>query len=76
MRVSLLALRRQADNIEDATAWWGWEDSNFQPNDYQSLALSVQLGARLWDFLASEVPKVAKLCVQAPCLCKKPIEFH
>jgi hypothetical protein len=17
------------------TAWWGWEDSNFQPNDYQ-----------------------------------------
>jgi hypothetical protein len=21
-------------------------------------------------------PKVAKLCVQAPCLCKKPIEFH
>jgi hypothetical protein len=22
------------------TAWWGWEDSNFQPNDYQSLALS------------------------------------
>jgi len=28
----------------------GWEDSNFQPNDYQSLALSVQLGARLWGF--------------------------
>jgi hypothetical protein len=22
------------------TAWWGWGDSNFQPNDYQSLALS------------------------------------
>jgi hypothetical protein len=21
------------------TAWWGWEDSNFQPNDYQLLAL-------------------------------------
>jgi signal transduction histidine kinase len=20
------------------TAWWGWEDSNFQPNDYQPLA--------------------------------------
>jgi Protein of unknown function (DUF2933) len=20
------------------TAWWGWEDSNFQPNDYQLLA--------------------------------------
>src|SRR6516165_5398867 len=27
------------------TAWWGWEDSNFQPNDYQSLALSS-----LWRF--------------------------
>src|SRR6516225_4565676 len=27
------------------TAWWGWEDSNFQPNDYQ--------------LLASEVPEVA-----------------
>jgi hypothetical protein len=23
------------------TAWWGWEDSNFQPNDYQPLALSL-----------------------------------
>jgi hypothetical protein len=22
------------------TAWWGWEDSNFQPNDYQLPALS------------------------------------
>jgi hypothetical protein len=22
------------------TAWWGWEDSNFQPNDYRPLALS------------------------------------
>ena len=32
------------------TVWWAWEDSNFQPNDYQSLALSVQLGARLWGF--------------------------
>jgi hypothetical protein len=21
------------------TAWWGWEDSNFEPNDYQLLAL-------------------------------------
>jgi hypothetical protein len=24
------------------TAWWGWEDSNFQPNDYQPLALSIE----------------------------------
>ena len=23
------------------TAWWGWEDSNLQPNDYQPLALSI-----------------------------------
>ena len=30
-------------------AWWGWEDSNFQPNDYQ--------------LLASEVPEVAGLPV-------------
>jgi MFS family permease len=22
-------------------AWWGWEDSNFQPNDYQPLALTI-----------------------------------
>ena len=22
------------------TAWWGWEDSNFQPNHYQSVTLS------------------------------------
>jgi hypothetical protein len=22
------------------TAWWGWEDSNFQPNDYQPLELN------------------------------------
>jgi hypothetical protein len=28
------------------TAWWGWEDSNFQPNDYQSLALSTEQRAR------------------------------
>jgi len=42
--------------------WWGWEDSNFQPNDYQ--------------LLAGEVPEVARLCVRAPGLCKKPIEFQ
>ena len=28
---------------------WGWEDSNFQPNDYQPLALSI---------VTSEVPEV------------------
>jgi hypothetical protein len=27
------------------TVWWGWEDSNFQPNDYEPLALSS-----LWRF--------------------------
>jgi hypothetical protein len=26
----------QAGNLRlHKTAWWGWEDSNFQPNDYQ-----------------------------------------
>ena len=24
------------------TAWWGWEDSNLQPNDYQPPALSIE----------------------------------
>jgi hypothetical protein len=24
------------------TAWWGRKDSNFQPNDYQPLALSIE----------------------------------
>ena len=28
------------------TAWWGWEDSNFQPNDYQPRALSTEQRAR------------------------------
>ena len=30
--------------------WWAREDSNFQPNDYQSLALSVEYRTRLWRF--------------------------
>src|SRR6516164_3749099 len=33
------------------TAWWGWEDSNFQPNDYQ--------------LLASEVPEVSRFATSA-----------
>ena len=38
--------REEAGNLHlHKTAWWGWEDSNFQPNDYQ--------------LLASEVPEVA-----------------
>jgi hypothetical protein len=24
------------------TAWWGWEDSNLKPNDYQPPALSIE----------------------------------
>ena len=28
------------------TAWWGWEDSNPQPNDYQPRALSTEQRAR------------------------------
>ena len=36
----------------------GWEDSNFQPNDYQPIALSIEQWARLWDFLvATELPQ-------------------
>jgi hypothetical protein len=26
--------------IFQRTTWWGWEDSNFQPNDYQPLELN------------------------------------
>jgi hypothetical protein len=29
-------------NFEPRTVWWGREDSNFQPNDYQPLALSIE----------------------------------
>jgi hypothetical protein len=31
--------RHDFSNIK--IAWWGWEDSNLQPNDYQPLALSI-----------------------------------
>jgi len=34
----LFAMSREISLM--ATAWWGWEDSNFQPNDYRPLALS------------------------------------
>jgi hypothetical protein len=43
-------------------AWWGWEDSNFQPNDYQ--------------LLASEVPEVARLCVQRLVSAKSRLNFN
>jgi hypothetical protein len=44
------AIRTEPGNLRlRRTAWWGWEDSNFQPNDYQ--------------LLASEVPEVAGLPV-------------
>ena len=33
------------------TVWWGWKDSNFQPNDYQ--------------LLASEVPEVSRFATSA-----------
>jgi hypothetical protein len=35
------ALNREI-SICDTTVWWGWEDSNFQPNDYQPPALSIE----------------------------------
>ena len=44
------------------TVWWGWEDSNFQPNDYQ--------------LLASEVPEVARLCVQRLVSAKSRLNFN
>ena len=34
--------------------WWGWEDSNFQPNDYQ--------------LLAREVPEVSGFALRTLCL--------
>src|SRR6516164_1416362 len=41
------AIRTEAGNLRlRKTAWWSWEDSNFQPNDYQ--------------LLASEVPEVSR----------------
>ena len=36
------AIRNEPGNLcLRETAWWGWEDSNLQPIDYQSLALSI-----------------------------------
>ena len=32
---------RQENLSSRRTVWWGWEDSNLQPIDYQSLALSI-----------------------------------
>jgi hypothetical protein len=37
------AIRAELGNLcLRKTAWWGWEDSNFQPNDYQPPALSIE----------------------------------
>src|SRR6516165_8449421 len=36
------AIRIELGNLRlRRTAWWGWEDSNFQPNDYRLLASEV-----------------------------------
>jgi len=36
------AIRIELGNLRLCrTAWWGWEDSNFQPNDYRLLASEV-----------------------------------
>ena len=51
------AIRNEPGNLcLRKTAWWGSEDSNFQPNDYQPLSLSEQR-AGLGDFVRT----VAKL---------------
>ena len=40
---SLVAIRAERGNLcSNKTVWWGWEDSNFQPNDYQPPALSIE----------------------------------
>jgi hypothetical protein len=37
------AIRTEPGNLRlRRTAWWGWKDSNFQPNGYQPLALSIE----------------------------------
>jgi hypothetical protein len=37
------AIRTELGNLcLRKTVWWGWEDSNFQPNDYQPPALSIE----------------------------------
>ena len=37
------AIRNEPGNLcLRKTAWWGWEDSNLQPNDYQPPALSIE----------------------------------
>ena len=37
------AIRTEPGNLRlRRTAWWGWEDSNLQPNDYQPPALSIE----------------------------------
>jgi hypothetical protein len=40
------------------TAWWGWEDSNLQPNDYQPRALSIEQRVRLWGFPGQRLSKL------------------
>jgi hypothetical protein len=38
-----VAIRNEPGNLcLHETAWWGWEDSNLQPNDYQPPALSIE----------------------------------
>jgi hypothetical protein len=45
-RLRVRAFREEQGNLWlRETSWWAWEDSNFQPNDYQ--------------LLPSEVPKVS-----------------
>jgi hypothetical protein len=37
------AIRTEPGNLRlRKTAWWGWKDSNFQPNGYQPPALSIE----------------------------------
>jgi hypothetical protein len=48
------------------TAWWGWEDSNLQPDDYQPLALSIESATE--DALEPAVTRIAYLAVSARSL--------
>jgi hypothetical protein len=37
-----LFAHREEISASNKTVWWGWEDSNLQPNDYQAPALSIE----------------------------------
>ena len=59
------AIRTELGNLcLRKTAWWGWEDSNFQPHNYQPLTLCH--GPACWiSCLRANGPEVRALRLQA-----------